>query len=136
LQPEELLREDLDTSVQTSPDSPIYNNIYNNINNNIIKGVHTSPDTSVDTSLRAPRKPFKFVKPTVEEIEIYCKERNNNINSEAFFNYYESNGWKVGKNAMKNWKAAIITWEKNNYGGGSVRANGSIIGETDKYKGH
>lgn len=54
----------------------------------------------------------RFVKPTVEEVRQYCIERNNNIDAEEFYSYYESIGWKVGKNHMKNWKFAIITWEK------------------------
>lgn len=60
-------------------------------------------------------KTTRFVKPTVEEIETYCKERNNNVDTQKFYNYYESNGWKVGKNPMKDWKAAVRTWEKNNF---------------------
>lgn len=54
-----------------------------------------------------------FEKPTLEEVETYCKERKNNINAEKFIDYYDSNGWKVGKNSMKDWKAAIRTWEQN-----------------------
>ena len=54
-----------------------------------------------------------FKKPTIEEIKQYCIERNNQIDAEKFYDYYESNGWKVGKNSMKNWKAAVRTWEKN-----------------------
>ena len=42
-------------------------------------------------------------------------ERNNNVNAEQFYDYYESNGWKVGKNAMKDWKACVRTWERNGY---------------------
>lgn len=57
--------------------------------------------------------PSKFKKPTIEEIEKYCSERKNNIDAEYFFDYYESNGWKVGKNSMKDWKACIRTWERN-----------------------
>ena len=57
----------------------------------------------------------RFVKPTVEEVRQYCIERNNNVNAEQFFDYYESNGWKVGKNAMKDWKACVRTWERNGY---------------------
>ena len=56
----------------------------------------------------------KFVKPTLEEVEAYCRERNNNINAEQFIAFYDSNGWKVGKNPMKSWKSAIITWEGRN----------------------
>ena len=57
----------------------------------------------------------RFVKPTVEEVKQYCIERNNNVNAEQFFDYYESNGWKVGKNSMKDWKAAVRTWECREY---------------------
>lgn len=62
----------------------------------------------------------KFIKPTIEDIKDYCKERNNNVNAERFYNYYESNGWKVGKNSMKDWKAAVRYWENNNNNGGNV----------------
>ena len=60
----------------------------------------------------------KFVKPSVDEINTYCRERKNSINAEQFFAHYESNGWKVGKNPMKNWKAAVITWEKRSQNNG------------------
>lgn len=52
-----------------------------------------------------------FNKPKIEEIEFYCIERNNNIDVNSFFNFYESKGWMVGKNKMKDWKAAVRTWE-------------------------
>lgn len=54
----------------------------------------------------------RFVPPTVEEVEAYCLERNNGIDAEAFVAFYDSKGWKVGKDPMKNWKSAVITWEK------------------------
>ena len=57
----------------------------------------------------------RFEKPSISDIKQYCIERNNCVNAEQFYDYYESNGWKVGKNSMKNWKAAVRTWEKNNY---------------------
>lgn len=57
----------------------------------------------------------RFEKPTISDIEQYCMERNNNVNAEQFFDYYESNGWKVGKNSMKDWKAAVRTWERSEY---------------------
>lgn len=56
----------------------------------------------------------RFKKPTLEEVQAYCSERNNNINAEKFINYYESKGWKVGNSPMKNWKACIRTWEIRN----------------------
>tara|TARA_R100000654_G_scaffold72369_2_gene104181 strand:- start:12 stop:641 length:630 start_codon:yes stop_codon:yes gene_type:complete len=52
-----------------------------------------------------------FNKPKIIEIENYCLERNNNIDAYSFFNYYESKGWMIGKNKMKDWKAAVRTWE-------------------------
>jgi len=51
-------------------------------------------------------------KPSIEEIKDYCLERNNGIDAEQFFDFYESKGWLVGKNKMKNWQAAVRTWEK------------------------
>ena len=68
-------------------------------------------DKSID--INKDNKSKKFVKPTIEEVKEYCLERNNNVNPERFIDYYEANGWKVGKNPMKDWKAAIRTWERN-----------------------
>lgn len=56
----------------------------------------------------------KFQKPTAEEIQQYCLEKNYNVNAEYFIDYYESNGWKVGKNPMKDWKATVRTWNSRN----------------------
>lgn len=55
----------------------------------------------------------RFKKPTLEEVKEYCEERNNGIDAETFINFYESKGWMVGKNKMKDWKACIRTWEKS-----------------------
>ena len=60
-------------------------------------------------------KSARFVKPSLEEIKAYCTERNNNVDAEHFYDYYEANGWKVGKNSMKDWKASVRTWERNGY---------------------
>ena len=75
-----------------APNNYIDNNIYNNI-------------LSIERG-------GKFKKPTLEEIRQYCQERNNSVDPEQFFNFYESNGWMVGKSHMKNWEAAVRTWEK------------------------
>lgn len=58
-------------------------------------------------------KPKRFIKPTIEQIRSYCKERNNGIDAQSFFDYYESVGWKVGNKPMKDWRAAVRTWERN-----------------------
>ena len=58
------------------------------------------------------KKRKQFKPPTVEEVQAYCMERMNNVNAESFVDFYESKGWYVGKNKMKDWKAAVRTWEK------------------------
>ena len=57
----------------------------------------------------------RFIQPTIEEVKAYCQERKNNVDAERFVDYYNSNGWMVGKNKMKDWKAAVRTWERNNF---------------------
>lgn len=55
-----------------------------------------------------------FVPPTVEEVQDYIYEKKYSVDAEAFVAFYESKGWMVGRNKMKNWKAALVTWEKRN----------------------
>lgn len=75
-----------------------------------------------------------FKPPTVEEVSEYCRERNNGINPQRFVDYYTANGWKVGKNAMRDWKAAVRTWEGkdgvNNQRAESPRDNQSNSGSS------
>ena len=66
---------------------------------------------SKENNRNVSSKPFNI--PSVEEIEDYCKERKNKVNANTFYDFYESKGWLVGKNKMKNWKAAVRTWESN-----------------------
>lgn len=54
----------------------------------------------------------RFAPPTVDDVKAYCFERGNNVDPQRFIDYYQSNGWKVGKNQMKDWKAAVRTWEQ------------------------
>lgn len=58
----------------------------------------------------------RFVPPTADEVSIYCKERKNLVDAERFVNFYEAKGWMVGKNKMRDWKAAVRTWEKSSDG--------------------
>ena len=79
-----------------------------------------------------------FVKPTVEEIAAFCKEKNININVNKFFLHYESNGWHVGKTPMKSWKAAVQKWAENNYDNnkatGTMWSNNSTDADTSSYE--
>lgn len=73
-------------------------------------------EKEIDSSAKSTTtKRKRFEKPTLSQITQYCLERNNNVNAEQFYDYYESNGWKVGKNSMKDWEAAVRTWERNEY---------------------
>lgn len=56
-------------------------------------------------------------------MKAYCQERENGIDAEEFFDFYESKGWYVGKNKMKDWKACVRTWERNRKG------NKSLVGK-------
>ena len=85
----------------------------------------TDTDTVTDTNTVSDyinnkeinKKKFKvFVPPTFEEVRDYCLERRNSIDPETFIDFYESKGWMVGKNKMKDWKACIRTWEKHDKG--------------------
>ena len=57
----------------------------------------------------------KFIPPTVDEVALYCSERHNHVNAGKFVDYYSSNGWRVGKNPMKDWKACVRTWERSEF---------------------
>lgn len=71
----------------------------------------------------------RFTPPTYEQVSSYCKERNNNVDANVFIDFYESKGWMVGKNKMKDWKAAVRNWERN-------RGNGAAAGREKKNPAH
>ena len=58
----------------------------------------------------------RFKPPTVDEVRSYCKERGNGVDAEHFVAYYSARNWMMGKTPMKNWKSAVVTWEKNEKG--------------------
>jgi hypothetical protein len=63
-----------------------------------------------------------FIPPTLDEIKQYCKDRKNTVNPEKWMAHYESNGWKVGRNSMKDWKAAVRTWENESVSKPTIHA--------------
>lgn len=65
----------------------------------------------------------RFVKPTLEEVQAYCLERGKGVDPQKWFDYYSANGWKVGKNPMKDWKAAVRTWERSERDGKRTTVN-------------
>jgi len=78
-------------------------------------------EESVTTNVVTQRRAM-FVRPTLDEVAAYCWQRKNQIDPLQFIDHYESNGWKVGKNPMKDWKAAVRTWEKNDLRKGNQNA--------------
>lgn len=60
-------------------------------------------------------KRVRLKKPTLEDVAAYCQERGNTVDPQRWMDHYTSNGWKVGKNPMKDWKAAVRTWERNGF---------------------
>lgn len=71
-------------------------------------------EKEIDTELEIESRGKRFKPPTLEEVKAYCIERNNGIDPERFIDFYESKGWMVGKNKMKDWKAAVRSWESRN----------------------
>ncbi|MCQ2053350.1 MAG: helix-turn-helix domain-containing protein [archaeon] len=99
---------------ELSSDNNIDNNIDNIIDNNVI---------GASAKKRTPKKPF--IKPSLEEVQAYCTEKHYSVNPQRFIDYYDSNGWKVGKNPMKDWKAAVRTWQHNGYSNGGYSTGNS-----------
>lgn len=58
-------------------------------------------------------KADRFIPPDANQVQEYCDSRNNGIDAQTFVDFYTSKGWMVGKNKMKDWKAAVRTWERN-----------------------
>lgn len=58
-------------------------------------------------------KAKRFSPPTIDDIKAYCLEKGYNVDAERFVDYYSSNGWKVGKNSMKDWRATVRNWARN-----------------------
>ena len=69
-------------------------------------------DNKIENSPLNKRK--VFIKPSLNEVSEYISENKYSVKPEKWYSYYESNGWKIGKNSMKDWKAAIRTWQHNN----------------------
>lgn len=102
------------TTEFTGCTTELYRGVQQSLHNNINIYKKEVYNNKLLYTKKENKKTSKFVKPKLEEVAKYCLERNNKIDPEHFIDYYESNGWKVGKNSMKDWKATIRTWERNN----------------------
>jgi hypothetical protein len=96
-----------------------------NLNNNIL----------IDNNIIAKKEKVKnFVKPTIDELIDYCNQNVLNVDPENFIDYYNSNGWKVGKNPMKDWQATARTWHRNNKNNNNQASYQKTNGMTAKEK--
>lgn len=80
-----------------------------------INGGETETETEYNNKINnnTGAQEKRFVVPSPEQIAEYCRERKNGIDAVRFFDYYQSKGWMIGKNRMKDWRAAVRTWERN-----------------------
>ena len=71
-------------------------------------------DIEIEKEKDKKEKRKRFSPPTLEELKAYISEKNLNVDAERFIDYYTANGWKVGKNSMKDWKATARNWDREN----------------------
>lgn len=83
------------------------------------KDIEKEKEEDISLPAEAPTKTKRFSPPSVEDVAAYCQERKNGIDADAFVDYYSARNWTMGKTKMKDWKAAVRTWERNRKGGGS-----------------
>lgn len=119
---------------QTQADS---SNCYcNPIQSNPESNPESESESVQRTQARALRR---FTPPTVDDVRAYCNEHGYGIDPEYFVDYYESNGWRVGKNPMRDWKACVRTWVKNEYSRKGGTTNNAVdsrpVAEEDLFAG-
>lgn len=98
------------------------------------QGINTLKDKDKDKD-KDKKKRVVNIPPLKADVMAYCKERKNSINAEAFMNYYDSKGWLIGKSKMKDWKAAIRTWEQRRKDDGKSTRYSEPNQQKDKYEG-
>lgn len=92
---------DIEKEQVVSPDSKRYPNSDTNTN--------SDTNSNIVSGGKRPSRP-RFVPPTVKDVVAYCKEKELSVDAQRFVDYYQSNGWRVGKNPMKDWQAAVRNW--------------------------
>lgn len=88
-----------------------------------------NPNTNPKEGAKAPNAHARFSPPSVSDVEAYCRERRNDVDPQRFVDFYASKGWKVGSQPMKDWKAAVRTWEQRR----KDERNASNIGHAEKH---
>ena len=116
----------------SKPESNVDVNV--NVDGNVDVNVNVNDDVNVngdEESKKGAKQSSRFTPPTREEAAAYVKEQGlTRVDLDKFFDYYQSNGWKVGKNSMKDWRATLRNWNRNEVN--TVRPSPS--GVTQKFK--
>ena len=100
---------------QANPNNLVTDNV--TVNDTVNDTVNVTVTETANDNKK--RKTTRFATPSLNQINDYVQEKSYHINGEVFFNHYESNGWKVGKNPMKSWKAALANWNSRENKNGS-----------------
>jgi len=88
----------------------------------------SNPNPNPNPSNICANKSHRFTPPTLEEVAEYCKQRNNSVDPQKWYDFYSAKGWMIGKNKMKDWKAAVRTWEKSNdFGNGRSKSSNPFL---------
>ena len=102
---------------------------------NITERNLTKRNPTKDNMADKPPARTHFSPPSLDEVKAYCAERGNDVDPQRWMDYYQSNGWKVGKNQMRDWKAAVRSWERNAIGQGQKNRgpNGVALAANDDH---
>lgn len=109
-----------DKNAYTEADSTVYPECIQDVSNmdtqvrlgKVSTGKDSVGEVIEEDASPPPARSKRFVPPSVDEVRVYCLERGNSVDPQRFVDYYSSNGWMVGKTKMKDWKAAVRTWEQ------------------------
>jgi len=91
--------------------------------NNKVKESKVKESRGKESKGKESKTGTKFTPPAINEINQYCKERNNDVDPNRFHDHYSAKGWMIGKNKMKDWQAAVRTWERSDNSRGSPMAS-------------
>lgn len=100
------------------------------------KGVEEPAKPTPPASEEPKQKTIRFVPPTLDEVKAYAAERGGKVDPVRWFNFYQSKGWMIGKNKMKDWHAAFRTWERDNtntYENGRKQEERNVIAGADAF---
>lgn len=88
------------------------NSLIENQNNQKNQNNQNNHNEQTETKTKTKTETYRGKKPTLDEVVQYCQERNNGVDANRWFDYYSANGWRVGRNPMKDWRATVRTWER------------------------